>query len=933
MRLDAKLAEACSVDINKTKACQLHDPPGAQLACLKARRKSLSESCSKELFRREQEDAEDIRLNMDVFRTCQGEINTQCKDIEFGEARMLKCLWEASTGRDVNDFSESCRQKVRNLTKQTLQDYRLDFRIRTRCASDITSLCAAQQEKVDRLSIKELFASDDTQGYSEGASGQVIRCLKANYTKLKTLPCRHEVDQVIRVHAASVGANPALMRECGFDMEQFCSGIIEENIPLCLRGQMSFIRIGCKEEVLLQGTLEAMDVTLKPKLFHSCKKAMGEFCQDTTPGAGKMLQCLHEHMSKENFDGKCKARLAADLQASNHDWRLKYGISEMCKLEVESHCKQEMAQGAGTVLACLKRRYTTTGNTGCKKEMLRYVQQGVENIKFAPDVFAHCVQDVQKFCADVEPGQSRVHDCLLKHRSEISQECAAAEFANQQIITHEISASTIVMQKCALPVKKLCPNMLPVGGKVWKCLEDNLSHEDMSSGCKEEVEKHMARKHGEFYLNPGLTKYCEKDARALCADKLAAASFKDFSSEGSVITCLIANREKVKSTDCKRSLWRKEQQRAVNGSLDPVAKNQCAKDVMTYCSEARGKGKGSVQKCLRSNLEKLSEACKLKVKAGVELASEDIRFKPSMLEACALPEKRFCPDVKKGNGRIITCLLDHMHDSEMDPACKTELAKEQGWRAKSLDYNPTLKIACMRDVESFMEKNMCGSSEVMGWRINCLTRHSKEITAQECKHAVKGVLQRQSADLRAKPGMEAACASDIKTLCPDVTPGGAQLHACLREKSARITNEVCKSMVQETENVDKKSASINFAIRKNCYNEKKAFCGDIPTGQSRILACLAQHLNDDGFGDSCRKSVNKADLQTAVAKAPPVFSVEELKTWLVSHRSFVDRWGSMLLVGTVGFVIVTGFVLSYCIIQKRFFSAAYTVVVPKDLEG
>jgi len=173
----------------------------------------------------------------------------------------------------------------------------------------------------------------------------------------------------------------------------------------------------------------------------------------------------------------------------------------------------------------------------------------------------------------------------------------------------------------------------------------------------------------------------------------------------------------------------------------------------------------------------------------------------------------------------------------------------------------------------------------------------------------------------------------MKRLCSDVITGGAQLHACLRENAARIMNEVCKSMVQETENVDKKSASINFAIRKNCHNEKEAFCGDVPTGQSRILACLAQHLNDDGFSDPCRVSVKKADLQAALAKAPPVFSVEELGKWLVSHRSFVDRWGSMLLVGTVGFVIVSGFVISYCIIQKRFFSAAYTMVVPKDLEG
>lgn len=318
---------------------------------------------------------------------------------------------------------------------------------------------------------------------------------------------------------------------------------------------------------------------------------------------------------------------------------------------------------------------------------------------------------------------------------------------------------------------------------------------------------------------------------------------------------------------------------------------------------------------------------------GIELESEDIRFKPSMQQACAVAQKRFCSDVRKGTGRRITCLLNHMHDPEMDVACSQELVEEQSWRAQSFDFNPMLKLACKRDVADFIEKSMCGSSHVLGWRIHCLTRHAKAITAPDCKEAVRQVLQRQSADMRAKPGMESACTADVKSLCADVKDGGPHVHACLRRNVASIKNDVCKSMVQETEIIDKKSASINFAIRKNCHNEKTAFCGDVPTGQSRVLACLAQHLNDDGFSDACRESVSKADTQTALAKAPQVSSVEELKRWLVSRRSFIDRWGGFLLVGTVGFVIVLGFVVSYCIIQKRFFSAAYSVVVPKDLEG
>jgi len=277
--------------------------------------------------------------------------------------------------------------------------------------------------------------------------------------------------------------------------------------------------------------------------------------------------------------------------------------------------------------------------------------------------------------------------------------------------------------------------------------------------------------------------------------------------------------------------------------------------------------------------------------------------------------------------------LNHMHDPEMDLGCRKELDEEQSWRAKSFDFNPMLKTACKRDVDNLREKGMCGSPSIVGWRIHCLTRHTGEIKVPVCTKIVKEVLQRQSADVRAKPGMQAACAADMRNICPNVRPGGARMHNCLRANIAGIKNDVCKSMVQETEHIDKNSASINFGIRKDCHNEMKAFCNDVPAGKSRFLACLAQHINDEGFGDACRKSVSKTDVQAALTKAPKVSSVDELKRWLVSHRSFVDRWGGILLVGTVGFVIVLGFVISHCIIQKRFFSAAYTVVVPKDLEG
>lgn len=38
-----------------------------------------------------------------------------------------------------------------------------------------------------------------------------------------------------------------------------------------------------------------------------------------------------------------------------------------------------------------------------------------------------CRKDVDSFCAEVQPGEGRVHECLRKRRSQLSERCAKEE--------------------------------------------------------------------------------------------------------------------------------------------------------------------------------------------------------------------------------------------------------------------------------------------------------------------------------------------------------------------------------------------------------------------------------------------------------------------------------------------------------------------------
>jgi len=929
--LDAPLFIACKADITGLKGCQT-SVPGGRLACLKGHRTSVSDACKQELFRREQQDSEDIRLNQDVLSTCKAEIQTSCKYLEFGEARMLKCLWDASTKRTTltASFSQRCREKVYNLTMHSVSDYRLDFRVRTRCDQDINELCIKEREAVDRLSIADLFGRDGQQGFfSEAQSGQVLRCLKSNYLKVKNTMCREAVMQVISIQAAHAAADPVLMRACNWDLSTHCQGSKPGEIHACLRKKMNELSLECREEELLQGALEASDITLKPRLFYTCKHAMGTFCNDISPGGAKMYQCLQDNRLKTDFPLECKKAIVKDLEASNNDWRLKFGISENCKPEMERMCKHPMQQGGGKALKCLKKHYLNVTVEGCKRALTRYVRQGTENIKLAPAVFDQCQVDVERYCQDVQPGSGRVHDCLYKHKRNISEECAKAEFHNEMLQMHDFGVSSGLVRHCKGLRQKLCPDIPMQGSQLLTCMQDHMNDEAMTTDCKHELTKHMGRQHADFFLNPLVKKFCNETARQICPSEFKKAQLRDLTSNGELLTCIMKKRSLINNTNCKNALLKKEHQRVSDILLAPATTNLCRSDIQKFCSSVRSRGMGETRKCLAAHMKNLTDGCSKTVMDYTEMASEDVRFKAKLYNLCKAASKSFCPDIKVGGGRMMNCLLDHMHNSEMHSHCRDELVEEQTWRSKNIRFNPILKTSCKSDIMKLLGEQKCGNPSVEGWKINCLTKHRSELTAPACKTAVTGILKRQSADYRAVPGMERSCKKDVERLCNTTGLGRGKIHACLREQEQKITDPVCKKMVNRTHEVDKQSATINYNVRKNCYNERQAFCKDAPSGQMVLLGCLAANMNETHFSDACREALAKTNFKKALIKAPTL-SVAHLKDVLRENRGLIEKYGPILLGGWVAFVILAGLVISYFVIKRKRLFTIYGSVAPRD---
>jgi len=91
----------------------------------------------------------------------------------------------------------------------------------------------------------------------------------------------------------------------------------------------------------------------------------------------------------------------------------------------------------------------------------------------------------------------------------------------------------------------------------------------------------------------------------------------------------------------------------------------CAADVKKFCGDVKP-GQGAVAKCMKAHEAELSPACQETSKARAEKA-ERVR------EECRADAEKFCNGIAPGGGRIVSCLKSR--EPELQPACAAELKR------------------------------------------------------------------------------------------------------------------------------------------------------------------------------------------------------------------------------------------------------------------
>ena len=89
-----------------------------------------------------------------------------------------------------------------------------------------------------------------------------------------------------------------------------------------------------------------------------------------------------------------------------------------------------------------------------------------------------CMDELERFCRDVQPGEGRIIKCLQEHDRNLSPVC-------RDKIQNILKRLDEAKQACAPDIEKFCADVIPGGGRLIKCLKPHFG--ELTPACREKA--------------------------------------------------------------------------------------------------------------------------------------------------------------------------------------------------------------------------------------------------------------------------------------------------------------------------------------------------------------------------------------------------------------------------------------------------------------
>lgn len=263
---------------------------------------------------------------------------------------------------------------------------------------------------------------------------------------------------------------------------------------------------------------------------------------------------------------------------------------------------------SGAVIDCLRDKQDNITAEACKTELFEVEKRMGNDFRDDAQLKKSCADDVAKFCADVEPGNGKVHECLLNHKAELAATCKVAEGKLQVALSSDVRLHPGFKQ-CTDEIKVHCKSVKPGQGRMFRCLQESMEKSDFSDGCKKQIGKRQNKMAKNWKLDFGVAKKCSADV-----DKICAAAKAKNDDTGAVLKCLSENHDSISAADCQTEVARATKMAFWQYSKGAPITAECDEDAQTLCPAkfpTAGQSFKRLGKCITSKAENVTNpACK-----------------------------------------------------------------------------------------------------------------------------------------------------------------------------------------------------------------------------------------------------------------------------------------------------------------------------------
>ncbi|XP_064105225.1 Golgi apparatus protein 1-like [Macrobrachium nipponense] len=672
-------------------------------------RKQISDTCRREMstLMKEADVGEDWRADPVLYEACLPMVESSCKDIRGGNARVLRCLM-----RHLNspEMPSACEAALLEIQYFVSRDWNLDPQLHNACVDEAVKLCNAKKDWADTSTNVERGV-------------HVLPCLfRYVYHPNKDLRlstnCIHEVQRVMHERAAYVDLLPEIEMVCMEHLAQLCSthtGPGEE--IACLQDNLEKLNQECKEVIGNYTAAEAKDTGLNAQLTLQCASVVPQICKSESQQPvgsedGGLLDCLIRHKNVEVMGPypKCKAVIEHFQLLALKDYTFSPRFKEACSPDVAKFCNKPKPKNKADVIECLSlqvRNDILADNRHqvskpCRQQLRQQLFQRHENFRLDPRLQDGCEGDARKFCKNVKRGRGAVLECLRDHRRNLTSICHKLIFLREQEEHLDPGTDVVLVTACRKMIEQHC--RAEDSGKLLFCLRMHKEELNFDSRCRLVVMRRMVEQTTDSRLNPELRKACRQDMAKFCLSIFEEQqnSQTELDLNGKLTECLKEQLPGSKlSSACRHQVTSMARLAALDYKFDPILLAKCEDDMRVLCPEyLNNDDRGHMEECLKLKFDAniLKPECQLHIAHVIEIQRADIHVDPVLNAVCGVDDNKYCEG--KERGHHIVCLYDVL---ERNPnALKTECREKLRERREM--YQVALKVSKLSSLEDLVRQ-------------------------------------------------------------------------------------------------------------------------------------------------------------------------------------------------------------------------------------